>query len=202
MTSLKNSGTTISGGALDQLLGQFIQPLMPQLGSDIFNDCNYTGPGTIGTGVLGIDALRSTPFLVTRTGVINRIGFNVTTGGGGGSIARCGVYASDPSSYMPTVMLADSGSFDTTTTGFKSAAVSIAVTAGQILWLVYTAGVAAATISSVASGMHLGILGASSSALYYNSLTVGLAHGALPATWPGGSAPNTSSGPAILIRYA
>ena len=107
-------------------------------------DINYIGlPGaTQSTAAVGVDLLRAVPFLVQATGIINRIGFNVTVGAGQ---ARVGIYSGDPDSLYPKTLLFDSGAIDTSGTGFKSAACSIPVTTGQILWLVYLAGTSAPT---------------------------------------------------------
>lgn len=202
----RNPSVVVTAGVLDQLLSTLVSPLVPQIGSALLNDANYTGPGVVGAVALGIDALRAVPFVVTRTGVINRIGFVITVVGGAGALARCGVYSADPAnSYYPATLLADGGSqIADGTTGFKSTVVNIPVEAGQVLWLVYSAGVAAPTINALSAKTDNHLLGSSSAnpIVANNSITVSLAHAALPATFPANAALSATAGPAVLIRYA
>lgn len=203
MSIFKNQNIPLTGAALDSLLDQL---LSPQIGSGLLNDCNYTGPGNIGTTALAIDVLRAVPVYIAKNGRINRLGFVITTAGGAGALARIGIYASDPNnSYYPTSLLVDGGSFDGTGTGVKNTVVDVPVQAGQVIWLVYSAGVAAPTINSLTAktdGGHLLGFASANPILANSSLTVALAHAALPAAFPAGAALSTTAGPAGLIRFA
>lgn len=72
--------------------------------------------------------------LVVQSCTIDRISFEVvTTPGGAGSVTRAGIYNSDANG-LPSSLLLDAGTADTTTTGIKEITVSQALTPG-LYWV-------------------------------------------------------------------
>lgn len=169
----------------------------------------YYAAGHIG-GVLSNTAfstgvLHALPFLSGRGGTLDRLAFFVSTGGGGGSVARAGIYnnTSDTNLY-PSSLVVDGGEFVTTTTGLKAATISQALAPNSLYWFVYICGTAAPTIASLPTAAQIPILGlpASSFAIDSGEWTVSQTYGALPGTFPGGATSATGAAPTISGRYS
>src|SRR5258705_610192 len=70
--------------------------------------------GAVNSFVPTIGNLEYFPFLLHHTASIYRIAFVVSVGGGAGSVARVGIYNSDPVTFGPTSLVIDGGEVDTT----------------------------------------------------------------------------------------
>ncbi len=156
-----------------------------------------------GTGAVAANVMYALPFVVGRTGTLDRVAFNVT-----GAIVgngRVGIYDSVAEyNIYPNALQVDGGSISTGTSGVKSTAISVTLAGGKLYWAVYV-GSAAATLrvtSSGTCGLLLGMdngLGAGPN----RSLTVAQTFGALPSTFPGGAALSvTNQCPFVYGRYS
>lgn len=76
------------------------------------------------TGTLSVQRLTVVPIWLPAPRTVDRIGLEVTTAGGAGTLARLGLYLADPSTRMATTRLLDAGTVDVTTTGVKQATIS------------------------------------------------------------------------------
>ena len=73
-------------------------------------------------------------FLPTAT--YDRIGCEITSAGGSGSLGRLGIYNSSSTSNYPNTLLFDAGTVSVASTGKKEATISQSITQG-IYWLAY-----------------------------------------------------------------
>lgn len=184
-----------------------VEPGTPHLlsgPSPLGTDINYVGgPGsTQGTSAIAVDTLRAVPFIVKRTGILNRIGINVTAVAAGGT-ARVGVYSSDPNrEYYPAALLVDSGVIDVSAGVFKSVAINLAVKAGDVLWLVYVVGVLAPTITTVGGNVNMLLGYSSANAAAWTGISVAFPFAALPVAFPAAAALGSGPAPMIFVRYA
>jgi hypothetical protein len=171
----------------------------------------YYGPTgadiTSSTGTPTVDSLYAFPFYAGFGGIVDQVGFNVTTGGTSGSKARCGIYASEPSGYAlaPGALLADGGEYDTTTTGAKITTLSSTLTLkdGAMYWLAFICGTAAPTVTTFTSGWH--IFGRNSGFnAQFGWQKTSFGYGALPATFPIAPQPGICSSAAtlVVVRFA
>jgi len=153
---------------------------------------------------LGTDILRVSPWIVCRSGVLDTMQCELTVVGGAGSQARIGIYASDPLSLYPTALLISSASFAMDAgVGFKTVPIGLSVVFGQLLWLAYNNGGAAApTVRTGAGSVSVPIW-------YTTTLTnigacaqVASVFGALPSVFPpaaGQAAINTTA--LVGVKY-
>jgi hypothetical protein len=161
---------------------------------------------TTGTGQ-GIGKLVAVPFVVARACTIDRLSFEVTTGGSAGSVARCGIYrATSDTNIYPLNLVVDAGEFTTTTTGMKTATVSVALEPDILYYAVYNTGVAAPScrlIVGTGVGHFLGVpptnLSDGSGVLIATS-----AYAALPSTFPTGVTPTGGAvtNAAVAARFS
>lgn len=156
------------------------------------------------TGVLSVNFIYALPFNSSRYGVIDRIGFRVTSVGSS-AVARVGIYT-NLSFYdvYPGSLVLDSGELSLGTTGTKSATIEQALEGNSVYWLVFHPGVSTATIRAIAIGGVFPVLGVDNA---FNT-PVGIGwkatqtYGALPANFPaGGTVLNAAPIPAIGVRY-
>jgi hypothetical protein len=108
------------------------------------------------------------PFTVPRKLNITQLAINVTTASAGTHYV--GIYASDYY-WQPTGAPLVSASFDTSSTGVKTASVSLTLTVG-VYWFAWAAG-SGATVRAVAlaacATLGLGNLGTANTTYYYTS---------------------------------
>jgi hypothetical protein len=164
-------------------------------------------PGTYGTIV---DRLLATPFVSPRGGTIDRLGFEVTTGGSAGSKLRVGIYKStSPTNIYPDALVVDGGEYDTTTTGVKATTVSVALEPDVVYWACFIGGTAFPTVRALPDTAFLSnaILGFPSTIGGNRVMAIydSRAYGALPATFmaaPPDGFDNNSSFPIIAVRYS
>jgi hypothetical protein len=142
------------------------------------------------------------PFVNGAAATADRIGFNVTTGGAAGSVARCGIYsAKTDGTFLADTLLVDGGEFDTTTTGIKEATISQALAADTLYWFAFTAGTAAPQLShsTLGNGSILGAPSTSPTAVAFFYFPV-QTYGALPATAPALAQESNGSFPLVFVR--
>ncbi len=74
------------------------------------------------------------PFVAWQSLTIDRIGFEITTAGAAGALARAAIYARDPATGAAGALVLDSGTTAADSTGVKNLTVSTALTAG-LYWV-------------------------------------------------------------------
>lgn len=166
----------------------------------------------------GNDLLRAFPFIAPkRGGTVDRIAFEVTTGGTAGATALVGIYTNTSSTNLyPNAKLVEmSGASDAI--AVRSGTVSGALTGGELYWMVMltvTPGVSA-TFRSMPINNTAPLLGyatpvgstiGTTTANRTTGWTVAHAPDSLPSTYPGGATALDASGvadiPAIAYRIA
>lgn len=161
------------------------------------------------TFVASVNFLRSVPFVVRRTGSIDRVGFSLFANGAAGSLSRIGIYAAAAAApFNPTALLFDSGSIATDAGAplFVKAVIapSLKVTFGQLLWPTLLCGVNPPTINSnTAAAPHPYYFGYSGGPARQGAIFEAFAFAALPAVYPGpiGGFIADASEPWLVIRY-
>lgn len=162
----------------------------------------YGGSGDVvsSTGTPTVDQLHAVPLYSGPGGTIDRIGFNVTTGGAVGSVARCGLYEGSLVTLAPTALVVDSGEFDTTATGLKEATINKILDPERLYFLAFLCGVAAPTCTTMTSGWH--IFGRNTSLnAQFGRVKTGFAYAALPTTFPSGLGMLTTAAVMVVLRY-
>lgn len=192
----------IANGVYDAVIQSFPSKLPSSL-----RDINYIAghPQSLGAAAaFGTNVIRAIPFFAPFQGTINRIAVNVTIVAGAGGVLRLGLYSSD-ANFMPSALIADSGSIATDVgVGLKSFNPGV-TTDGSLLWLVHLAGTSAATLSScgIGSALFFGVDSALSSSQNF-IFSGAFPFAALPASFPlagSGYFNMQNNAPAILIRY-
>jgi hypothetical protein len=162
---------------------------------------------SLSTGAPALATFTALPIISLHGGTIDRIAFEVTTGGTAGSKARVGIYAAtSQTNIYPNALIVDGGEFDTTTTGIKSATISTVLTPNVRYWAAYLCGTAAPTIrtpiNSMLDGSIIGISNSIGNAMPPWGLRVAQTYGALPGTFPASAGFGTTETPAgIFLRY-
>lgn len=75
-----------------------------------------------------LNQLFATPFKMQKGQAVSHIGLSVSTASGG-ALGQAALYAARSGDYYPTTLLAESGEFDASTTGFKETTLSTVVIA-------------------------------------------------------------------------
>lgn len=109
------------------------------------------------------DRLIAYPIWITNTDTFDRIGINVTTGGGLGASCSIGIYEDDGG--KPGNLVVDSGSLDVSTSGGKEVAISITLTGGKVYWLAFH------QPNTSTSTRYFGYSYGGGRCLYYDNLT-------------------------------
>lgn len=159
-----------------------------------------------GTNAQTVGSLRARIFTVSRTVVLDRIAFEVTTGGAGGSVGRVGIYnVTGLANEYPSSLVVDGGEQDTTSTGVKAATISVTLAPG-VYAAAWNFGTAAPTCRIFVAASYPSFVGAPSTMATTNLyLLVASAYGSLPATFPAGGTLQTgaSSGhPVVAARFS
>jgi hypothetical protein len=167
--------------------------------SDVVNQNSYS------TTTVVVDTHYTRPFVVGFPASIDRIAFEVTTGGGGGSVGRCGFWRStSPRNLYPSSLVVDGGEFDCTTTGIKAATIDVGLV-GDLYWSSVLAGVSAPVCRNAPIGAQGAMLGVPTGmgASQQNVLHPGRAYGALPSTYPAGAGLQAGTGRVVVhVRYS
>lgn len=79
---------------------------------------------------------RVSPFFLATSATFDRFGLDVTTAGGAGCIARCGIYEYDGDTLLPASLLYELGTIDLSSTGRKYIILSSPITLSGSLGLV------------------------------------------------------------------
>lgn len=161
--------------------------------------------GTTNT-VFAVDTLKAVPFIVSNGFGVQALAFVVTTAGGGGSVARVGVYDCQDDlngNIYPNRLLVDGGEQDTTGTGVKTSTIALLLEEGRMYWLAYTCGTSAPTISSIPPVGCDALLGmrAQNPPVRATHLTVARAYAALPFTFPTGAAVSAAGAPCLMYAF-
>jgi hypothetical protein len=162
----------------------------------------------LSTGAPVVATLQAIPIISLHGGTVDRIAFEVTTGGSAGSKARVGIYAAtSQSNIYPNALVVDGGEFDTTTTGVKVATVSATLDPNVRYWAAYLCGTAAPTIrvptNTQLDGTIIGISSAIGNQMPPWGVRVAQTYGALPGTFPASAGFGTTEAPAgIFLRYS
>jgi len=125
--------------------------------------------GTSTTSSSAANRLYLTPMYLPAPRNVDRIGINVTLAGAAGSVARLGVYNSDPTTGLPSTVLVDGGTVAISATG--AAQVTVSATLHGLVWLACTSG--AATLVAFSTSQSPNIMGASSLASLGAVISVG-----------------------------
>lgn len=112
---------------------------------------------TTSSATLSISRLYLAPMYFPRTRSVDRIGINVATAGGAGSVARLGLYNADPDTNLPTTVLLDASTVTIASTGAKEATINQSLSG--FVWLAVT-GSAAAVLSGHTNDMVPALVGA------------------------------------------
>jgi len=159
----------------------------------------------VSTVAPAINTLIAIPFLNGKERSIDRLAFEVITGGAAGSVARVGIYTNSEvdGELYPKKLVIDGGEYDTTANGIKSTSINagILLAGGRIYWAVYFCGVSAPTLRAILGGGCANFLGFSSSVFSAsrNRLTIAQGYGALPADFPAGAGVSLATIPMILV---
>lgn len=149
----------------------------------------------LSTLAVALNTLYAVP-LLARGRSIDRMAWEVTTGGALGSVGRMGLYRSiGARNLYPGALIVDGGEVDTTVVRVNRHVISVPLLPDRLYWAVFLFGTAAATVraatqDTVANIQPWGINGAAAtlSTVCRNALTLAQAYGALPATFPAGAA--------------
>lgn len=140
------------------------------------------------------NVLRARPIVFGVSGVVSALGLVVGTGVAT-SVIRLGLYSMGPDG-LPLSMLLDSGEIDCSTNTRKLVAgLSLSVDAGSAYWVASLSGVATPNLSAPNALERLPIVNSSAAATtaaMIGHVSVAQAYGALPATWPAGTALQTT----------
>jgi hypothetical protein len=92
------------------------------------------------------------PLIPLESGTVDQLGFDITTAAAAGGVVRLGIYDSD-ATHRPANLLVDTGTIDSTSTGWKKSTVftGVPLVGGQLYWMVFVAQVAAPVIRTVNS---------------------------------------------------
>lgn len=152
-----------------------------------------------------VDNIYCLPVVIGKGGFIDRVAFEVTTGGAAGSVGRCGIYrATSRKNIYPGALVVDGGEKDTTSSGVKSTTVNVFLRAGLYYFCMLT-GVAAPTLRDLAVASASPILGLPTTmgANNHYHVTVAFPYAALPSAFPASATPGVSSRLGLVhVRFA
>jgi hypothetical protein len=144
----KNTGTGTTGWVLITTSGTALVDF--QKTSANFPEETYyiaANVPALASGNPAINRLQFLPFFVSVKTTIDKIAFVVISGGGAGSVARCGLYNADQTTLKPTTLIVDGGEQSTGQAGIKFTAVSQILLPGVLYFGAYFAGTSAPAIS-------------------------------------------------------
>lgn len=162
---------------------------------------------TFTADAFGVDTPVGYPVVIGKDSIIDRIAFEVTSGGAAGSVARVGIYrATSPTNLYPSELVVDGGEHTTTGVGVKASTVEVFLKAG-LYWFMYHCGVNYPTIRMVPVAALSPTFGLPSDfgANPNNRIDgTGLfSYGAFPATFPAGAALSDNFySPLVHVRFA
>jgi hypothetical protein len=153
--------------------------------------------------------LTATPYFTGRGGTLDRIAINCQGAGDGTSRVRLGIYGmSSETNMYPGALLVDSGELDTSTTGIKSATISLALPANSVVWLACLANTSA-PMPQVRGGSYIAHMASAASGFDSTLIAdpkihweAAVTYGALPDPYPASAPAWTFSYPAVFVRYS
>lgn len=155
------------------------------------------------TTVPAANTLLAMPFWSGGGGIVSDMAFSVAVVGASGSLSRVGIYDSDPVTFKPRTMLVDGGQIDTNaSTGVKiTTGLSVIMQPRQLYYLIFQCNAQPPTTSGQAGA---GMFGLSASFSDQRGWSVAQSFGALPASWPGGSAlfAGANSAPLVAVKFS
>lgn len=161
--------------------------------------------GSLTAGAQGINTLRAIPFVIASGKVADSLYFEVTSGGTSGAKGRVGIYAAtSETNIYPNQLIVDSGEFDTTSTGIKTASISVNLKSNTLYWLCSlfgTASCSARLTNNVSIAQILGFPSTLGSGPR-TGLSVSLTYAALPSTFTSGAAFVNTSLTSVGIHFA
>lgn len=221
MTQLTNNPTLISGSVLEALLsggkipiGAFGAPRgVPQfttqeLGAAAWYQAPQDTP--VATNAIPINKLTFVPFITSgRALILNGVAFVIQALGTAGSVARVGIYTSDPVTLKPALLLADGGQVATdagsTLVLRESTTSEILLQPYSLYWGAYVCGVAAPTVQSNGAPTIFGSVSTSSGPASYWGFSAGFPYAALPTQAPATGLDSSAgglAGAAVYFRFA
>lgn len=165
--------------------GVIISPLGPSLYL-----AGFPYAATWNSVACGVNVIRTAAYVPHQNMTIDQLAFHLIGLGAAGSVARIGLYDSDPVSLRPRNLLFDSGSLATDAgAGVRTAAVSppIVLKRGTVYWLAILTGVAAPSLAT-STTVPVPILGSAAGDLTATQFAwkLNFAFGPFPVLWPGG----------------
>jgi hypothetical protein len=151
---------------------------------------------------LTANQIYAVPWLPQRSGIIDRLAFNVTTAVANNAVM--GLYANAAGSLYPGALLVAGTPQSTGTIGAKLAAISQSIIASQIYWLVINAGAAIGirAIPFAAVPPILGISDALGTSHATCALVARAYDGTLPSLFPSGATLPSVVAPGLFFRWA
>jgi hypothetical protein len=141
--------------------------------------------------------LRARPFSISKPITLDRLSFEVTTGGGAGSKARCGLYnATSLKNLYPSSLIVDGNEFDTTVGNEGNKASTIAVTLSPgTYWFAYLAGTTGPSVRTLSAGGReaSGMAVDNTLSQMWLQIVLSFTYAALPSTFPGGATAEVSA---------
>ena len=134
------------------------------------------------------------PIRIDKAQSFDRIGTEIVTAAASG-LTRLGIYNCD-TDLQPTSLIVDSGDLDSSTTGVKSATISVTLQPGRYLLAMVnnSNGIA---FRCIKAGMLAGLLPTLGSSPYVIRGTLAFSYAALPSTGPAFTAQNSASTPGV-----
>lgn len=147
------------------------------------------------TFATGIAYMRCRKIWIPASLTFDRIACHVSFGGTAGAVVRLGIYRSD-SNGLPSTLILDAGTVDSTSTGVKEITISQTLAAGSY-WLAEAAQVAGCSLTADTSvnGWFFETSFATGPMVTLEQASV---TGALPSTWTGTGKPTQA--PRIMLR--
>lgn len=161
-----------------------------------------------------LNTLFAVPFISTRAGNLDRIGFRLVSGQASAK-GRVGIYeATSETNLYPNALVVDGGEKDISgAAGVQSSTISQALTAGKLYWFVYLTNNSSATIMGWTGmvGGFTAVFGCDNTLGLNGANGVGLSvaqtYGTLPSTFPSSGtvmdgADATKKFPLVAVRYS
>lgn len=151
----------------------------------------------ISTATVNANYMYTRPFHIDRNATFDRIGVEITTGGGAGKLLRLGIYSDNGAGYPGSLAL-DAGTVDANAVAVAVITISKALTHGDY-WLVAFSDGSPVVRGAYIADSPVGISASNFSnrqSGYYVSLT----YAALPTTFTAGGSIDAGYTPLILLR--
>lgn len=158
----------------------------------------------LAAGTQAVDFIRAHPFFSGVGGNIDRLSFEVTVGAAL-SVGRVGIFkATSETNIYPNELIVDSGQFDCSVAGVKTATISVELEPNTLYWIGLAFGVAAPTVRLNNQNLSPQVFGfpATLGASVRTGLAIARAYAALPATFPAGAFITTGGVGIGWVRFA